>query len=126
NKESIHSLFVSLAEYSSLKFIYDDFKGENVQTKSEFLQFNPYPLLFQSAEAFRLFNYIISQFPEKKNSRAFLSRYYLLFREEDLIEKGSLWKDYFIFLKEEHDITLKKIDDRTHPNTTDRKDLEKL
>ncbi len=126
NGESIHSLFIYLGEFTTLKLIFNDFCQQEGRHQSAPPKIIPYPILFKSVEAFHLFNYIIAHFPEKKHSRAFLSRYYYLFVEEDLIERGAPWKEFFKFLDKEHKITLSKIDDRAQPNSKDEKDFQKF
>lgn len=76
------------------------------------LKKNKYPRIFKYGYAFELFNYLVAV-ESNDIGPAWAAKFFLLFRDEKLIKDKARPSDFEVFFLQEHNIEIKKWDDRT-------------
>lgn len=91
------------------------------------LKKNQYPRIFKHGYAFELFNYLVAV-ESNDIGPAWATKFFLLFQDEKLIKVKTRPSDFEVFLRKEHNIEIKKWDDRTsfgHDEENYLRDIEK-
>jgi len=120
-----------LNKYTALKIVYNEFTSqnlskENLDSKKTNPQINKFPAVFCTSYGYNLFNYLMTFLSFDKKKTALLSKYFFLFQEEQLIEEKAPWSEFFRFLLIDHEVTIKKIDDRVQPDDNEFNFLKKI
>lgn len=123
-KNEFEELMEILQKFTLIK--YEIFIQENkiLSVKSPILE-NKYPSIFTDGNSMKLFNYIIEN-EEKKIGRAYITKYFNLFKDENRIRRNAKISSFLRFLKSNHQIEFEKLDNRTTYSEEERDKLASL
>lgn len=112
-KGSFIEFFDILKCYSVINFQLDELNVIETKLKdiSMIIKENKYPRVFTNGYACELFNYLFSV-ESKEIGPAWASKFFLLFKEENLIKNKAKPSFFMTFLNEKHHIKIKTWDDR--------------
>lgn len=109
--EGFDAFMVILQKFTVIKSKISCLDGKKDLRTNE-IPVNKYPHIFSSIQAFEMFNYIINT-EERKIGRAYVSKYFQLFIDENLIKKKAKPANFLRFLKSVHKLEFEKLDNRT-------------
>ena len=109
--EGFEGLMIILQKFTVINNQISFLKGKNGLRVND-SPVNKYPHIFCSIQANEMFNYIITT-EERKIGRAYVSKYFQLFIDENLIKKKAKPANFLRFLKSVHNLEFKKLDNRT-------------
>ena len=108
---SFKQFMVILQKFTLIKYQLSLIKSENKTAKQVELD-NNYPSIFTDGYSLNLFNFLIDN-EEKKVGRAYITKYFNLFKEENLIKKNAKKTNFLRFLSSKHNLDFRKLDNRT-------------
>jgi hypothetical protein len=109
--EGFEGLMIILQKFTVINNKISFLNGKKGPIENE-IPVNKYPHIFSSIQANEMFNYIITT-EERKIGRAYVSKYFQLFIDENLIKKKAKPANFLRFLKSVHNLEFKKLDHRT-------------
>lgn len=117
-------LMIILQKFTLIKYQISLLDNEKKLSVTPVLE-NKYPSIFTDVHSLNLFNYLIEN-EEKNIGRAYVTKYFNLFIDENRIRKKARKSNFLRFLKTNHQLEIKKLDNRTTYSEEESNHLSEL